>query len=77
MPAVLKTAERESVPWVRIPPCPPSFDIASGVMAAQVVFITNERFDSATQKVCLDSSGVEREPAEFGVGGSIPSPGTI
>jgi hypothetical protein len=30
----------------------------------------------SSQLVCLDSSGVEREPEEFGVGGSNPSPGT-
>jgi hypothetical protein len=26
MPSVLKTDERESVPWVRIPPFPPRFE---------------------------------------------------
>ena len=30
MPAVLKTAERESVPWVRIPPLPPQAILGIG-----------------------------------------------
>ena len=33
-----------------------NFEIALGVMVAQVVFITNERFDSATQRVCSEKA---------------------